>query len=89
MSLQGKIPKNVFGNIELFHQNMLPKATVHLLLPDASQIAKRLGLEFARAMTGFDFVRGKAVPRIQGIVVKECDVEVIKLVRFISMCFFS
>ena len=28
--LQGKIPKNSFGNVEVFHKRMVPVGAVHL-----------------------------------------------------------
>lgn len=51
---------------------MVPKETVHITgYPEALTVAKKLGLDHARAVTGFDFHRGKATPRIEGIVIKQ------------------
>ncbi|KAJ3145272.1 hypothetical protein HDU86_001108 [Geranomyces michiganensis] len=65
----GKIPKNSFGNIELFHENMLPPGAVHL--PWLARLAKKLGIDYASAVTGFDFHKGRSTPVIAGIVVAD------------------
>ncbi|KAJ3145179.1 hypothetical protein HDU89_007500 [Geranomyces variabilis] len=67
----GKIPKNSFGNIELFHENMLPPGAVHLPFAGLVRLAKKLGIEYASAVTGFDFHKGRSTPVIAGIVVAE------------------
>ncbi|KAJ3330265.1 hypothetical protein HDU76_006053 [Blyttiomyces sp. JEL0837] len=67
--IDGKLPKNSYGNIELFHPNMLPKGAVHVDVDGAAIVAKKLGLEYARAVTGFDFHAGKSTPTIKGVLV--------------------
>lgn len=68
--INGKIPKNSFGNIEIFHPAMVPNGAVHIMgYPEAVKVAKKLGLDYARAVTGFDFYRGKPIPRLEGIVI--------------------
>ncbi|KAL1705454.1 hypothetical protein EV121DRAFT_279590 [Schizophyllum commune] len=56
--VDGKIPKNNFGNVDLFVPN---KGVV--------KIARKLGFDYAEALTGFEFKKRRAVPVIQGVVV--------------------
>eukprot|EP00762_Andalucia_godoyi_P006460 ANDGO_02885.mRNA.1 DNA repair protein RAD4 len=65
----GKVPKNERGNVEVWNPSCLPIGTVQLNLPRLSITARKLGLDFAPAMTGFDVRGGRSVPRIEGIVV--------------------
>lgn len=49
----------------------LPEGTVHLThVPGISRICRKLGVDFAPAMAGFD-VRGggRSVPRLEGVVI--------------------
>jgi xeroderma pigmentosum group C-complementing protein len=65
----GKVPKNDHGNVELFHPDNLPLGTVHIDLPRVSITARKLGIDYAVAMTGFEVRGGRSVPRMEGIVV--------------------
>ena len=67
----GKIPKNAFGNIDCFVPTMVPKGAVHIPLRSTVRICKRLGIEYAEAVTGFEFGNKRAVPVINGVVVTE------------------
>ncbi|KAF9240193.1 hypothetical protein BU15DRAFT_74111 [Melanogaster broomeanus] len=72
----GKIPKNDFGNIDLYVSSMLPEGAVHIPFKGAAKIAKRLGFDYAEAVTGFEFKKRRAFPVIEGIVVA-ADVEIV------------
>lgn len=50
----GKVPRNEYGNVELFQPSMLPKGTVHLQIPGLNRIARKLDIDCAPALTGFD-----------------------------------
>ena len=67
------IPKNEFNNIDLYTPSMLPEGTVHLPLKGAARVAKQLGLEYAEAVTGFEFRKQRANPVIEGVVVRMSD----------------
>lgn len=66
----GKVPKNDRGNVEVppFAFQM-PLGTVHVELPHAAKVCKKLQIDFAPALTGFDIRGGRSVPRIEGVVV--------------------
>ncbi|XP_055539258.1 DNA repair protein complementing XP-C cells homolog [Wyeomyia smithii] len=67
----GIVPRNAYGNVELFKPCMLPKKTVHLQLPGLNRICKKLGIDCAQAVTGFDFHGGSSHPVYDGFVVCE------------------
>ncbi|KAF9013151.1 hypothetical protein BDQ17DRAFT_1342855 [Cyathus striatus] len=67
--LDGKVPKNSFGNIDLYVPSMLPKGGVHVPFKGAAKIARKLGFDYAEAVTGFEFKKRRAFPVIEGIVV--------------------
>ncbi|KAI9282661.1 hypothetical protein BY458DRAFT_428657 [Sporodiniella umbellata] len=67
--INGKVPKNTYGNIDLFTPEMLPDGAVHIPTKGAGKIAKDLGVDYAEALTGFEFVKMRSVPIITGIVV--------------------
>ncbi|KAL0839576.1 hypothetical protein ABMA28_016267 [Loxostege sticticalis] len=65
----GIVPRNAYGNVELFKACMLPKGTVHIKLPGLNKVAKKLNIDCAPAMTGFDFNGGWSHPVYDGFVV--------------------
>ena len=67
----GKIPKNEYGNIDLFVEHMLPQGATHVPYRGAMRVCKKLGIDFAEAVVDFDFGHRMAAPVIQGIVIAE------------------
>ncbi|XP_053691031.1 DNA repair protein complementing XP-C cells homolog [Sabethes cyaneus] len=67
----GIVPRNEYGNVELFNPKMLPKKTVHLQLPGLNRVCRRLGIDCAPALTGFEMARMRMVPVYDGFVVCE------------------
>ncbi|KAK1834246.1 hypothetical protein QBC39DRAFT_431678 [Podospora conica] len=65
----GVIPKNEYGNIDLFVKRMCPEGAVHLPYRGAGRVCKRLGVDYAEAVVGFEFGNRMAVPVIHGVVV--------------------
>ncbi|KAK5554845.1 hypothetical protein LTR46_007049 [Exophiala xenobiotica] len=65
----GVIPKNAYGNIDCFVPSMVPKGAVHVPLRGTVRICKKLEIDFAEAVTGFEFGNKMAVPVITGVVV--------------------
>nr|XP_020139164.1 DNA repair protein complementing XP-C cells [Microcebus murinus] len=71
VAVGGKVPRNEFGNVYLFQPGMLPVGCVHLHLPGLQRVARRLGVDCAAAVTGFDFHGGYSHPVTDGHVVCE------------------
>ncbi|CAE6536388.1 unnamed protein product, partial [Rhizoctonia solani] len=67
--VNGKIPTNDFGNIDLYVPSMLPEGAVHIPHKGCAKVARKLGISFAEAVTGFEFRKRQATPIITGIVI--------------------
>lgn len=79
-----KIPTNIRGNIELWTDLHLPKGCVHIskerwrygnenkkYMRTVVYAAKRLNMDYAKAMVGFDQRKGRCIPVFNGIVILE------------------
>uniref|UniRef100_A0A1A9WWI6 Rad4 beta-hairpin domain-containing protein n=1 Tax=Glossina brevipalpis TaxID=37001 RepID=A0A1A9WWI6_9MUSC len=67
----GLVPRNAYGNVDLFKPSMLPKKTVQLRLNGLNRICRKLGIDCANATVGFDFHQGACHPLYDGFVVCE------------------
>ena len=67
--VHGVIPKNAYGNMDVYVPTMVPKGAVHLPLKGSAKLCKRLQIDFAEACTGFEFGKQRAVPVLTGVVV--------------------
>ncbi|KKF92923.1 DNA repair protein rhp42 [Ceratocystis platani] len=67
----GVIPKNNYGNIDLFAAHMCPQGAVHVPYRGAMRACKKLGYDYAEAVVDFEFGHRMAVPVIQGVVCAE------------------
>lgn len=65
----GVIPKNAYGNMDCYVPTMVPKGAVHIPLRSTARICKRFEIDYAEAVTGFEFGNKRAVPVITGVVV--------------------
>ncbi|XP_069100895.1 DNA repair protein complementing XP-C cells-like [Argopecten irradians] len=70
-AVDGKVPRNEYGNVELFKPSMLPAGTVHLKVPGLNKVAKKMGLDCVPAMMGWDTHCGYSHPILEGFVVCE------------------
>ncbi|XP_075143171.1 DNA repair protein complementing XP-C cells isoform X2 [Leptodactylus fuscus] len=71
VAVDGKVPRNEFGNVYLFKPNMLPIGCCHLQVPNLHRVAKKLDIDCATAITGFDFHCGFSHPVTDGYIVCE------------------
>ncbi|KAK5133787.1 hypothetical protein LTR08_007216 [Meristemomyces frigidus] len=67
----GRIPKNTFGNMDVYVPTMVPRGGVHLPLKGSAKLCRRLEIDYAEACTGFEFGKHIAVPVLTGVVVAE------------------
>ncbi|KAJ3787651.1 hypothetical protein GGU10DRAFT_426726 [Lentinula aff. detonsa] len=75
--IDGIVPKNQFGNIDLYVETMLPKGAVHMPFKGVAKIARKLHIDFAEAVIGFEFRKRRAMPVLEGIVVAAENEEVV------------
>ncbi|KAM6061967.1 DNA repair protein complementing XP-C cells isoform 2-T2 [Chlamydotis macqueenii] len=62
IAVDGKVPRNEYGNVYLFLPSMLPVGCVQLRLPNLNRLARKLDIDCAQAITGFDFHGGYSHP---------------------------
>ncbi|XP_057838379.2 DNA repair protein RAD4 isoform X2 [Cryptomeria japonica] len=70
-AINGIVPKNERGQVDVWSEKCLPPGTVYLKMPRLVPIVKKLGIDFAPAMVGFEIRNGRSVPVFDGIVVCE------------------
>lgn len=69
----GKVPRNCYGNVDMYQECMLPKGCAWLKLTGLPRIANKLGIDCAAAVVGFDNHCGSygAHPVMEGFVICE------------------
>ncbi|RDW75189.1 hypothetical protein BP6252_06331 [Coleophoma cylindrospora] len=67
--VNGRVPKNSFGNLDIYVSSMVPKGGVHIHYPEASRAARLLGIDYADALTGFEFRGRHGTAILKGIVI--------------------
>ena len=69
--INGRVPKNAYGNLDIYVPSMVPRGGVHLPYPEAARAAKTIGVDYADAVTGFEFRGRHGTAVIKGIVAAE------------------
>ncbi|KAG8435902.1 hypothetical protein GDO86_007119 [Hymenochirus boettgeri] len=62
VAVDGKVPRNEFGNVYLFQSSMLPIGCAHLRVSNLHRVARKLDIDCVQAITGFDFHGGYSHP---------------------------
>uniref|UniRef100_A0A3B5L199 Xeroderma pigmentosum, complementation group C n=1 Tax=Xiphophorus couchianus TaxID=32473 RepID=A0A3B5L199_9TELE len=78
IAVDGKVPRNDYGNVYLFKACMIPVGCVHLRLPNLHRVARKLDLDAAPAVTGFDYHGGYSHAVTDGYIVCEENEEVLR-----------
>ncbi|KAL7399454.1 hypothetical protein ABVT39_024489 [Epinephelus coioides] len=78
IAVDGKVPRNDYGNVYLFKPCMLPVGCVHLRLSNLNRVARKLSLDAAPAVTGFDFHGGYSHAVTDGYIVCEEHEEILR-----------
>ncbi|KAK2712997.1 DNA repair protein complementing XP-C cells homolog isoform X2 [Artemia franciscana] len=72
VAVDGKVPRNEYGNVELYKPTMIPSGCVHLpQMPLLNRVAKKLGIDCAPAMIGWDYHGGSSHPVFDGWIICE------------------
>jgi xeroderma pigmentosum group C-complementing protein len=66
--VDGRVPRNAYGNLDVYVPSMIPAGAIHVQHPLAARSAKVLGVDYADAVTGFDFKGRQGTAVINGIV---------------------
>lgn len=67
----GIIPKNAYGNMDVYVPSMVPRGAAHIPMRGTVRLCKKLGIDYAEAVTGFEFGARMAIPVISGVVIAE------------------
>ena len=67
----GRVPKNKFGNIDVYVPSMVPSGGLHIAHEHAARAAFLLGIDYAPALTGFQFKGRHGTAVLNGIVVAQ------------------
>ncbi|XP_072305467.1 DNA repair protein complementing XP-C cells isoform X2 [Eucyclogobius newberryi] len=78
IAVDGKVPRNDYGNVYLFKPCMLPVGCVHLKLANLNRVARKLDMDAAPAVTGFDFHGGYSHAVTDGYIVCEEHEEILR-----------
>lgn len=69
--VNGRIPKNAFGNLDIYVPSMVPPGAYHIRHALAKNAARLLGIDYADAVTGFQFKGRHGTAITSGAVVAE------------------
>ena len=67
--VRGKVPRNAFGNLDLYVPSMVPPGGVHIRHKLAGKAARLIRVDSADAVTGFSFKGRHGTAVVQGVVV--------------------
>ena len=67
--MHGRIPKNVYGNLDVYVPSMVPRGGAHILHPETARAARIIGIDYADAVTGFSFKGRHGTAVMNGAVV--------------------
>ncbi|KAF1912679.1 hypothetical protein BDU57DRAFT_374503 [Ampelomyces quisqualis] len=67
--IRGRVPRNAYGNLDLYVPSMCPPGGTHVRHKLASKAARLIGVDYADAVTGFSFKGRHGTAIVQGVVV--------------------
>ncbi|KAK0844785.1 hypothetical protein LTR91_016823 [Friedmanniomyces endolithicus] len=76
--VDGRVPRNAYGNLDIYVPSMVPAGGVHLRHPLTQVAARQLRVDYADAVTGFSFKGRQGTAIIEGAVVAEMHAEAVK-----------
>ncbi|KAF5670573.1 xeroderma pigmentosum group c complementing factor [Fusarium heterosporum] len=76
----GIVPKNKFGNIDVYVPSMVPKGGIHIIHEHAARAAFLAGVDYAPALTGFSFKGRHGTAVLNGIVIAKENEEGVRTI---------
>ena len=67
--VRGRVPKNVYGNLDVYVPSMIPPGGLHVRNPAAAKAARLIGVDYADAVTGFQFKGRHGTAITAGVIV--------------------
>ena len=88
VAVDGKVPRNEYGNVELFKPWMMPGGCVHIPINGMLSVIRKSGIDAAPAMVGWDFSGGGAHPVYDGYVVCQVNIDIkIYFIKFLTLIY--
>jgi xeroderma pigmentosum group C-complementing protein len=78
--VNGLVPKNRFGNLDVFVPSMVPPGGIHIQHPLARNAARIVDVDYSDAVAGFEFRNRMANPVFKGVVVADIYKEAVEAV---------
>lgn len=78
--VRGRIPRNAYGNLDIYTPSMVPAGGVHIRHPLTQQAAKVMRIDSAEAVTGFQFKGRQGTAVVEGAVVAEQYADAVKAI---------
>jgi len=79
--VDGRVPRNAFGNLDVYVPSMVPAGGVHVRHSLAKEAAALLKVDFVDAVTGFSFKGRQGTAIVEGgIVARECGEAVVEAI---------
>ncbi|KAF2749831.1 Rad4-domain-containing protein [Sporormia fimetaria CBS 119925] len=78
--VNGRVPRNAFGNLDVYVPSMVPPGGVHIRHKQAAKAARMIGVDYADAVTGFSFKGRHGTAIVQGAIVAEEHGEAVQAV---------
>ncbi|KAI1337064.1 hypothetical protein F5Y15DRAFT_170127 [Xylariaceae sp. FL0016] len=78
--VDGRIPKNRFGNLDVYVPSMVPEGGAYIADEHGARAAFILGIDYAPALTGFHFRGRKGTAVLYGVVVAADNEEAVRAV---------
>ncbi|KAK6418073.1 hypothetical protein LTR95_017250, partial [Oleoguttula sp. CCFEE 5521] len=69
--IKGRVPRNAFGNLDIYVPSMVPGGGMHIRHPLTQQAARIMQIDYADAVTGFKFQGRHGTAVIEGAVIAE------------------
>lgn len=67
--VNGRVPRNVYGNLDVYVPSMIPAGGAQIVHPECARAARLLGVDYAEAVTGFAFKGRHGTAIVDGAVV--------------------
>ncbi|KAI1078068.1 Rad4-domain-containing protein [Whalleya microplaca] len=78
--VDGRVPKNKFGNLDIYVPSMVPEGGAYVADELGAQAAFTLGIDYAPALTGFQFKGRQGTAVLYGVVVAAENEEAVRAV---------
>lgn len=78
--VRGRVPRNAFGNLDVYVPSMVPPGGAHIRDARARIAARMLAVDYADAVTGFTFRGRHGTAVVEGVVVAEENAEAVRAV---------